>query len=1230
MTVQNFDVFSSRHKENIIRGLLNLLPKGQVFEKLIFSKNDSERSNLVDRSFDTIKTSLCEISLQLLKATSDSDEIKNILNNEINNNNSIFNNLIESLTELLNQNRTLAEEIKSNKEEFKTLFTKESNNIVRLLTEKDYKKDKSILKPFIDSYLELLENKLQNLELEDIISKIRTLKRVDGFKELDFINQNELISYEAQALLILEENDTAEYLTKLILKSGEYSIRICDYLIYYSTIIADKKLFDEVLIQYKLRQRDPAKIALKNVFWYYTQNNYSEIVNILFSDFNMLQIKDVFTENGSAYFYAGLCAFEKKRNKEAQRLFELSYNIRKVTIAKYYLILAKAFIIIDKNPGLILRNKKDKKELEVIYKELSDQSVQKYFSQAGRTASIGYWYYRLAIALYYEKRIALEDYSNVPQNINSSDKLKLIYADILLINGAYAEANRILIQLFTINPNTHVAKSVLNSFLGLEKYKEILEFADKIHEYDENGIIASLIIESYAKLNPNEDIEGYAKEFIIKTRFPCYIYNTLGKIYFEKGNIGKAREKYKIMISTIPTDNYLPRLVFAEHLINCNLIDIALKCLEPYLNYSYEAQKLYVCYAIKTNEITAQAKTEQIINKYINDNEDAEYWLKVAIDLSMNQKKYNTSLMYVAKLFKLRPTAKVAYNYAYIKLILKENEYSELVPMLENDTRAVYIMMAANCCYAQADYGKAEYLSLKAMAHNGNCFNATIFYRFICNNLIDKASVNNEIELNEVDDSCAILLKNATNEIWIAITSLKELIIEEKESVFANIKIYYRTDKEVINLIGETKEAEIIFNEKEWRIKEIMRLKTVVFRYCFEELGKRNTDNKYFQIIKADISNPLESMKPLLAEAEIYEQERLAQYNFKDGLGRPLNIFGIENGKNLIDVILYLLKMPNQAYYTGEVSVLDLAQQRIILSASAIINLYLLDLLEKAIDKYGDHLIISESTNNYFISAIDHINTKEHNNSMTIAMNKGQIIINKYLKDDKKKRLDHFKKIHSSISRIRHFNIDIQKNELDEQSDIISLLSKMEYENVKYSKENGYMYVVDDLFIRKYCAYGFAVKTTNSVSLIYGMLMSDISQLLNKIEQLSKGEYSYLYNSNVFIKISDFLITKNLIIGEGSLYQKLLNIIHNSLQTQIMFFGYLKIIADFINYLYSKRYNKNALYLIETIIKDLWFFNNIYNPNENYLYPEIIRICNNDKEKILFFDNILLKLNKLH
>jgi hypothetical protein len=74
----------------------------------------------------------------------------------------------------------------------------------------------------------------------------------------------------------------------------------------------------------------------------------------------------------------------------------------------------------------------------------------------------------------------------------------------------------------------------------------------------------------------------------------------------------------------------------------------------------------------------------------------------------------------------------------------------------------------------------------------------------------------------------------------------------------------------------------------------------------------------------------------------------------------------------------------------------------------------------------------------------------------------------------------------------------------------------------------------------------------------------------------------------------------------------------------------LKIIADFINYLYSKRYNKNALYLIETIIKDLWFFNNIYNPNENYLYPEIIRICNNDKEKILFFDNILLKLNKLH
>ncbi|OGU77131.1 MAG: hypothetical protein A2W11_11280 [Ignavibacteria bacterium RBG_16_35_7] len=570
----------------------------------------------------------------------------------------------------------------------------------------------------------------------------------------------------------------------------------------------------------------------------------------------------------------------------------------------------------------------------------------------------------------------------------------------------------------------------------------------------------------------------------------------------------------------------------------------------------------------------------------------------------------------------------MAYKYAHIKILIGDKDLLQVSQILEREDDPHLIMMAANCYYVIRDYEKAEFLSLKAIAYNGNIFDENLFAQYVRINIGPKPGIPDIAELEAIIIDCTVLLESESENLWIGITSKNELLVEKNNFTFADTHFYYRNNDKVIHLISSPTGEIIRFNNKEWKIKDIWKIKTRVVRFCMFEYTSKVHDSKFLQMIQISEKNPLESMMPLLVEGEIYDKETLADYNFRNRIGLPLNQIAKRKARNLVDAILYILETPHQPFYVGDVGIFDLKEKKIVISCSSIIILVLSDLLEKFINKYKSQLIISEETKNYFIEIVDKMNTEEYGIAMSMGISNGKYLGTDYTEEFKQKRLKFFNRIVICLSKLETISFKLSPEELDDKSKYIDLISLSDYENLKYVNENGYIYLVDDLFVRKTKGiFSNDIVTISSVSLLYDLLLDDINLLLEKIELLSNGGYNYLFNIKALTRLSEQLFEKYRIVGKGSPYEKLLNIIHNSLSHKIIFLENLKIIVEFISYLYHKRFDERAGFIIHNLIKELWRYISLFGIDHRLLLSEIFRICENDANKVNYFYDVLRQIN---
>jgi hypothetical protein len=170
--------------------------------------------------------------------------------------------------------------------------------------------------------------------------------------------------------------------------------------------------------------------------------------------------------------------------------------------------------------------------------------------------------------------------------------------------------------------------------------------------------------------------------------------------------------------------------------------------------------------------------------------------------------------------------------------------------------------------------------------------------------------------------------------------------------------------------------------------------------------------------------------------------------------------------------------------------------------------------------------------------------------------------------------------------------------------------------------------LVDDLFIRK--ARGLFdqnIDVINTASILYALFEDNLDSLLEKIEQLSEGGYNHLFNSESLKNITQRLFNEYQVIGSETKYGVLLKIVHNILTQQMIFPDNLKIVVNYLNYLYDYKTDIRARYLVRSLLKELWLFIGLYNLDVNLLLEELGFICMGDKNKLIFFSKMLKDLD---
>lgn len=1225
------ETYKAKAKENIVRGFIHLLPKGEAIDKILFSLKDARESEEIEMIYSFIETKLDKLLLNQLKEAKEVDNISFVLKEKLGDINEVvsqFNVYIYNQIEFNKKIKILIDESRDILlDQFKDV--KDKLDVLLSINEKTIStSDKEIITSLFRSLFKSFSKKLQDLKYDDVLTSIESIKKLSGLKNVDQLLQDELSSFEAEVHLKLSEINKADEITKRIIKNNNLSLRICEYLLYYSTFKKDKKLFDDIMNNYKLMGVVKKKIIMKEVFWHYYDKNYSRVLELLCKDSSHSEINKDFTDSPDSYFFAGMSLFEMRNYELAKKYLAISYEKEKSILHKYYLILNDAFKIIDRKSAIILITESEKESLIKHLNELSSEPFEEYFRNAPLQLLTEYWIQRISISLHIDRKTALDQYENCPTELKNDLKIKSIYADVLYFNEKFQEANQILLELFSESNNYNYITKILSSYLEIGKYEDILTFSEKIKDYDPEGIIYSLIIEAYAKLNDLEDVIMFASDKIEKCKYPIYIYRSLGDLFFETNDLQKANDYYNKMVETIPSDNYPPRIIFARHLRSKNEIALCLRCLEPFLPFNYEAQKLYVYDAVRPGNEKYYAKADELIDYHINENTDSSYWLGNKVELEFNRMRYNTAHKYLEELYTLDDDINVAYKLAHTKILLGRKDIVELAIKLERDQRPYVIMMAANCYFVLGDYEKAEKLSLKSIAYHGDNFNENLFAQYLRINIGPKPGIKDIAEIEEVDNDCTVLLESESEQKWIGITSKPELLVKENQYKFADTIFYFRNDEKVIHLIGSKKNDSVVFNKENCVIKDIWKVKTKVVRHFMFEYTSKLPDSKFLKLVKIDESKPLESMMPILVEGEIYDKQTLEDYNFRNKLGLPLHQIALRKGRNLVDAILYILEKPNQLFYTGEINLLDLKNSKILLSPTSVICLSLLDILDTFIIKFKEKILVSKNTRQYFVDIVDKLNTEEFGISMSIGIDNGNYFATDYTKEQIKKRQSFYYSIIKSLSDVSAVSITISAEELDDKSKYIDLISVLDYENLKYASEHDLVYLLDDLLVRK--ARGLFknnIDIMNSASILYYLFEEDIPILLEKLEIFSKGGYNYLFNLESLKQITKALFDKYHLIGKDSQYDIFLKIIHNALSNKIVFVDYFKIIVKYLDFLYYYNSDKRAIYLIQVLLKELWSLISLYNLHPNIMFSEIEVICKNDNDKISFFYDMLREIN---
>lgn len=121
--------YNYKVKENIIRGFLSLLPRGEAIEKLLFSMKDARESVEQEKTYEFILSKLTDIQIAQLVEKNDLESIISLMNNAFED----LGELVYDFASFVESQNSFNSEIKKISEGNIVLMTKEFGEVNKKL-----------------------------------------------------------------------------------------------------------------------------------------------------------------------------------------------------------------------------------------------------------------------------------------------------------------------------------------------------------------------------------------------------------------------------------------------------------------------------------------------------------------------------------------------------------------------------------------------------------------------------------------------------------------------------------------------------------------------------------------------------------------------------------------------------------------------------------------------------------------------------------------------------------------------------------------------------------------------------------------------------------------------------------------------------------------------------------------------------------------------------------------
>lgn len=1006
-----------------------------------------------------------------------------------------------------------------------------------------------------------IKNLIDNGKLKTASEQLSLIMKEEGFSQLSPNDKIEYYYLNGLVLIRANKNPFVQECIDRIKELGPQSTKSDILSAKLSFVTNDEAMLTQALKDLKEKEAPQSEIDVICAGFYVAQRDNEKTINLLATPQG--EIKDIYINNPHARIYLGIAYLNEKNYPLANLHFEAAYQLESLPYTKYLKCLAFLATSIGDKGKIFYVSPTEKQVIQTVYDELN--SLKDYFTELDLQQNIEFWCNLLTALFYLAPNKVIDETKGLDIELLQQERIQEVLADAYSLMGNFIKAQQIYKLIYENTRNPDKLPKLLVVMFQQEQYSEIVEYAIGISILDKTGISASVIIEASARIKPYEEVVRIIKALESHNSEAATFIHSAAEVAYSNNDMDKAEAYLQKAVDLLVYDNEPMRLLLTETCLKLGHLDLAIEVLTPFIKYSESAQKQLIHILSTSDEKAKIESAENILDEILaRGNTDQYYYYKRA-ELRFNAGDYKGALVDYEKVFEANPNEDSAYNVAVVKLRMSDISMLEVyIPYLEKGTEPRFIMMLSHINGVLKRGGSLK-LAYKALHRLGNKFDERIYLGYIRlifppNRSHDKES----IELERVENDTVVFLQNGSEINFICIDAEIGLIEHEGETSFT-CKHYTANHYNAILLRGVTRGSEVVLDGTTFVVNKIMNKFVFAFQYCLNTFIKNCPKSPYLSSIQMSNDDPITPLIPMLERLRKHEQLIFEQYNNIDnGVGLPLSVFDIGLPERYAGTITNILNKPDQAFYAGPISFVDLNSKPVIVTLSSIVLLNILgkiDLLHNLNNIYIPASLV-ETVNRIF----DKTTTEDVRSVGSIGMGEdGRPVYNQSTEESKLLITDFWRKI---LIELNHFHIERNIPSLRKEFYRKDILGCFDLDAISLTNNLDGILLCDDDFIRNFSKACFASLTNvNSITLINQF--ADTDTLFSLLVTLTKARYLYCISPEIMIKMVEVLNDSQPIIGEGTNFDKFKDIIKN-LCIPSLFKIYFPIFRDTIYHLTSK------------------------------------------------------------